>query len=273
MRRTSSSIGPTAHYTGAVWARRGLSHPALETSTGKLMYWSAWPATTLARELSGTGLEEVLWARHVLIDRLLEAAIERGEISQVIELAAGMSPRGWRLCARHGEHLDYVETDLRAMAERKRQALESAGSLGPRHRVEVVDALSGSGAESLEGLAARLDPSRGLAIVAEGLLSYLDRESVLSLWRRSATVLADFPQGLMLCDLHLAGENKGLIATIGVLALSAFVRGQVAMHFEDEAEAVAALEAVGFRKAVSHRGTEVSDERGAASIHVIEAIA
>ena len=28
----SESISPTAHYTGYVWARNGLSHPELETT-------------------------------------------------------------------------------------------------------------------------------------------------------------------------------------------------------------------------------------------------
>ena len=31
------SISPTAHYTGYVWARNGLSHPELETLEGRLL--------------------------------------------------------------------------------------------------------------------------------------------------------------------------------------------------------------------------------------------
>ena len=29
---SSASVSPTAHYTGHIWARNGLSHPALDTT-------------------------------------------------------------------------------------------------------------------------------------------------------------------------------------------------------------------------------------------------
>ena len=271
MGEPSTSISPTAHYTAAVWARHGLSHPQLSTSTGRAMYWAAWTATLASRALGGAGLEGFLLARHMLIDRLLESAIERGEVSQVIEIAAGMSPRGWRFAERHGGRLTYIETDLPAMAARKRLALERAGSLGAGHRVHALDALSEGGEESLETLAASLDTGAGLAIVSEGLLSYLDRNAVLDLWRRAARVLSRFPSGSMLSDLHLASENSGLITAVGVRMLSAFVRGRVEMHFEDEGQALEALAQAGFGEAFLHRGSEVSDARSADAIRVIEA--
>jgi len=31
-------IGPTAHYTGYVWARNGLSHPELNTTEGRILF-------------------------------------------------------------------------------------------------------------------------------------------------------------------------------------------------------------------------------------------
>jgi O-methyltransferase involved in polyketide biosynthesis len=271
MAEPQTSISPTAHYTAAVWARHGLSHPALSTSIGKAMYWSTRPAMEATRVLGGTRLEDFLLARHLLIDRQLEAAIERGEISQVIEIAAGMSPRGWRFAERYGERVSYTETDLPEMADRKRRALERAGSLGPAHRVVVLDALSENGEHSLAVLAAGLDPARGLAIVSEGLLTYLDRDSVLDLWRRAAESLSSFPHGLMLADLHLASENAGLLTAVGSRMLGAFVRTPVEMHFDDEAAAVAALTGAGFATAVLYRGSEVSGANGADSVRVIEA--
>src|SRR4051812_17883043 len=124
MAEPRTSISPTAHYTAAVWANNGLSHPALSTAAGKAMYWSTWPAMKLTSALGGVPLENFLLARPLLIARLLDGAMGRGEISQVIEIAAGMSPRGWRFARRHGSRLTYIETDLPAMAARKRQALE-----------------------------------------------------------------------------------------------------------------------------------------------------
>jgi O-methyltransferase involved in polyketide biosynthesis len=271
MAEPRTSISLTAHYTAAVWAHNGLSHPELATSTGRLMYWSAQPAMIVAGALGGTRLEDFLLARHLLIDRLLEEAIERGEISQVIEIAAGMSPRGWRFAERHGERLTYIETDLPEMAARKREALERIGSLSPAHPVVELDALSKEGAHSLAAVAAGLDRERGLAIVTEGLLPYLDRDTVLALWRRIAGCLSSFSSGTMLSDLHLASENSGLVVAIGTRALSAFVRGHVGMHFDEEDEAVAALTKAGFTEAILHRGSEISEASGAGGIRVIEA--
>ena len=213
------------------------------------MYWSSRPAMELTRVLGGTRIEDFLLARHLLIDRRLEAAIERGEVSQVLEIAAGMSPRGWRFAERYGERVAYIETDLPAMAARKRRALEQTGSLGPSHRVVVLDALSEGGERSLAATAAGLDPGRGLAIVSEGLLPYLGRDSTLDLWRRAARSLARFPHGLMLSDLHLASENSGLLIAVGSRLLGALVGTPVGMHFDDEAAAVAALTGAGFADA------------------------
>jgi O-methyltransferase involved in polyketide biosynthesis len=271
MAEPRTSISPTAHYTAAVWARNGLSHPALSTTTGRLMYWSAQPTMAVTQALGGTRLEDFLLARHLLIDRLLEAAIDRGEISQVIEIAAGMSPRGWRFADRYGERVTYIETDLPEMAARKRRALERADSLSPNHRVVELDALREDGEQSLVAIAAELDPARGAAILTEGLLSYLGRDAVLGIWRRAAAALSSFPHGLMLSDLHLASENAGLITAVGVKLLSAFVRGPVEMHFDDEGEAISALIRAGFAEASLHLGSETSDAKGANSIRVIEA--
>jgi O-methyltransferase involved in polyketide biosynthesis len=79
-------------------------------------------------------LEGLLIARHRIIDSTLDDLIQGG-VSQVIEAACGMSPRGWRFSERYGERLTYVEADLPAMARRKRDALARMGSLSERHRV------------------------------------------------------------------------------------------------------------------------------------------
>jgi O-methyltransferase involved in polyketide biosynthesis len=235
------------------------------------MYESLRPPMSISRRLGGAALEDFLLARHLLIDRLLEEAIESGQVSQVLEIAAGLSPRGWRFARRYGDRITYLESDLPEMAERKRRALGRAGTLGPRHRVLVLDALSESGERSLEAVTGALDPGEGLAIVTEGLLTYLPRESVLDLWRRSAGALSRFPHGLMLADVHLGSENRGLAIAVGAVLLSAFVRGRVSMHFEDEREAVAVLRDSGFQEAALRSGSEVSEARAARSIRVIEA--
>jgi O-methyltransferase involved in polyketide biosynthesis len=246
---SSERIGPTAHYTGYVWARNGLSHPELETREGRALFGSLQPGMLVGRAAGGATLEAYLLARHRAIDARLEHAIETGEVSQVIEVACGLSPRGWRFAKRYGDRLTYVEADLPEMAARKRAALERMGSLSDRHRVCEVDALrDDDAAGSLAAVAADLDPGEGLAIVTEGLLGYLSTEAVLELWRRFARTLDGFPAGRYLSDLHLGGTVPPQVRAFRVL-LGAFVRGRVYLHFEDAANAERALRAAGFGEA------------------------
>ncbi len=241
----NARISPTAHYTGYVWARNGLSHPALSTLEGRLLFEALRGPMTAATALGGPSLERYLLARHRAIDRRLEAAIEAGTISQVIEVACGLSPRGWRFSRRLGDRITYIEADLPGMAERKRRALEHIGSLGEHHRVVEIDALLDTGPLSLAGVAACLERDRGTAIITEGLIGYLDTPAMVGTWRRFAAVLHGFPAGLYLSDLHLGEIQTPLIRAFR-LVLSGFVRGTVHLHFDDAAEARAALLDAGF---------------------------
>lgn len=271
-----ATISPTAHYTAAVWGGAGLSHPALVTPEGRVLVQALRPLMAATGALGGPRLRDFLLARHRIIDHLLVGAIEDGRVGQVIEIAAGMSPRGWSLHQRFGDRLTYVEADLPGMAARKREALAAAGSLGAHHRVAELDALSDNGPLSLPAVAASLDPARGVAIVTEGLLNYLDRGAVLGLWQRIAEVLAGFPSGLYLSDLHLADEAGGVVPRAFMAALSVFVLGRVHLHFDDEADASAALSAAGLA-ATLHRPPafagrlEGCGEPGARLVRVIEA--
>ena len=258
-------IGPTAHYTGYVWARNGLSHPELACTEGRIMFDSLQPTMLASRVLGGPTLEAYLLARHRAIDAVLERATDRYGVSQVIEVAAGLSPRGWRFTQRYGERLTYVEADLPEMAARKRAALERMGSLNDRHRVEEVDALrDDDGPGSLAAIAAGLDRGQGLAIITEGLLGYLPTDSVHGLWRRFASSLGEFPRGRYISDLHLGGAVTPQVRAFRLM-LSAFVRGRVYLHFDDASEAEAALTAAGFASAEVRPALDVTrarDDRG-----------
>lgn len=279
MSTASSPISPTAHYTGYVWARNGLSHPELASREGRLLFESLRAPMGVSRRLGGPTLEAYLLARHAAIDALLERAIETHGVSQVIEVAAGLSPRGWRFARRYGSRLTYIEADLPAMAERKRAALARMGSLDEHHRVEALDALRGEGPGSLSAVTARLDPTEGLAIITEGLLGYLDRSAVLGMWGRFARELVAFRSGVYLSDLHL-GSTAGPEVRVFRLLLSAFVRGQVYLHFSGAEEALAALREAGFRHAEVRPAAEVAAEisrhvsadPGGALANVVEAM-
>src|SRR5690606_24628369 len=99
-RTDTSSISLTAHYTGHVWYRNGLSADAFSTTQGALYYGLLAPFEALGNRLVGTNVRESLLQRHFLIDHLIEEAITREGITQVLEIACGLSPRGWRFTNR-----------------------------------------------------------------------------------------------------------------------------------------------------------------------------
>jgi O-methyltransferase involved in polyketide biosynthesis len=272
----SRAVSPTAHYTGEIWVRNGLSHPQLATWQGRLLHRGLALPLAASKALGGPTLDGLLLARHRIIDSILDDAI-RGGVSQVVEIACGMSPRGWRFTEHFGERLTYVEADLPGMARRKREALARIGSLTDRHRVVGLDVLQEGGPDSLEALVESLDPDAGLVIVTEGLLTYLDDATIEALWTRLATALGRFDKGLYLSDLRFARPDRGLPERSFDVILGAFVRGKVHAYRGEEATAEAALRSAGFKQAGLHRGdkhpaaAEARSDPGAGVICILEA--
>lgn len=229
-----------------------------------------------SRTLGGPTLDGLLLARHRIIDSVLDDLI-RGGVSQVVEVACGMSPRGWRFSEQFGEQLTYIEADLPAMAQRKRDALARMGSLTDRHRVVGLDVLQEGGAGSFEALVETLDPAEGLVVITEGLLTYLEDDTVDALWARLASALGQFDKGVYLSDLRFAKRDRGLSERAFDVILGAFVRGKVHPYRGDEAEAEATLRSAGFKEVELHHGdrhpaaTHVHSDPGAGVICIVEA--
>lgn len=244
---TGDPVSPTAHYTGYVWARNGLSPPEFQTLEGRFLFESLRPLMTVNSILGRGSLEQYLLARHRAIDLLLEHAIEEHGITQVLELAAGLSARGWRFTTRYPE-IRYIEGDLPDMVTRKRQSLQRVDGRSAQHEVVELDVLRESGPGSLAAVAAELESGRGLVIITEGLLGYLPTDQVAGIWRRCAHTLSAFSHGDYVSDVHLSSLQTVEVRAFRVL-LSAFVRGRVYLHFRDPAEVVDALRTAGFARA------------------------
>lgn len=241
----TARISPTAHYTGFTWLAHGLSHPAFATASGRFMYRALSPANRALALAGQANLDGYLLGRHRLVDGLLREAITDGGVGQVIEIACGLSPRGYRFAREFGNSLTYIEADLPAMAARKRELLARAGASSPHHSVVAIDATAADGPLSLAHIVRELDPTRGLAIVTEGLVNYFAPNAVLPMWRRFAEILAQFSQGMYLSDLSV-GADVGPLERLFAGVLGVFVRGKIHFHFADEAAAGRELRACGF---------------------------
>lgn len=274
--KESAKISPTAHYTGYIWLKYGLSDERLRTHLGPVLYTllqpMMWYSSSLRR---GPVLKDFLLARHKLMDYRLEEEIQSGRVTQVIEIAAGMSPRGLRFAKKYGDKITYIEGDLEGMVNRKRAAIGS--SLTSNHQVVYIDALAKNGSNSLSEIAKTLDASKGLAIITEGLVNYFDEENVRAMWRNFASVLSQFSHGVYFSDIHLGRQNKTPIANAFSKLLSTFVRGGVYLHFESRENVREALLEAGFSKAEIHKPKDWGDKieeckaKGANLVRVIDA--
>jgi O-methyltransferase involved in polyketide biosynthesis len=274
---STERISPTAYATGYMWYRLGMSHEALATPQGKRLDAAFGVLMGVVKRVSGTSFDALMIARHKGIDARLARAIDEGRVGQVIEVAAGLSPRGINFAKRYGSKITYIETDLPAMAATKRKLLEKAGLLNTHHRVVELDALTDRGPKALAAIAKTLDPEVGTAIITEGLMSYLDADTARDVWRRFARTLKKFPHGLYLSDSYIRRENSGVSAKAFGAVLGRFVKGRIHIHFDSAAQAVQALRSAGFRAVAVHEPREIPETReisavkGAERVRVLEA--
>ncbi|ROU01764.1 class I SAM-dependent methyltransferase [Marinobacter sp. R17] len=244
----STGISFTALYTGAVWQHNGLSEDGLTPPAGHALYNLMTPFEGLSRLVTGGNIRTFLLQRHLIIDQLIHEAIEQRGISQILEIACGLSPRGIRLRQRF-PHLQMLETDLPAMATRKAAYLATHGYLGDHHQVRPIDIFADGGPLALERVIEdQFDAARPLLVVTEGLTSYFSLDDISQFWRRLARCLAARPGSAYLTETYLKPEGKILGRGLDVLrgALGQMTRAQVSFHFRDGESGARHLAGLGF---------------------------
>ena len=273
----SSGISFTALYTGAVWHRYGLSDDILATEQGRWLYHLMTPFEAASKALIGGNIRTFLLQRHLIIDRLIDQAIDESGITQVLEVACGMSPRGIRLRARH-PLIHMVEADLPDMAGRKAMRLLAAGRLGDNHQVTPIDILAEHGEYQIEKVIDRVfDNTKPVVIVTEGLTSYFSLDTISHFWRRLAKVMADRPGSIYLTESYYRPAQPVLDGTLKALGalLGTATRSQVSFHFQADAEARDHFLSCGFPTATVHDprtwyGTlPIPESRGEPMIRVV----
>lgn len=252
-RTDTSSISFTAHYTGQVWYRNGLSAEPFYTRQGDIYYRLLAPFEVVGGRIVGTNIRESLLQRHFLIDHLIEKAITKDGCTQVLEIACGLSPRGWRFTSRFPQ-LKYVEADLPDMARDKEALLRENGSLGERHKVVTCNILV-DGPESLENVVSReFDTTKPLLVITEGLVNYFDLETISGFWQRLQNVLKKFPSGRYFTDNYPLLEDhpfRKLMQFLGN-SLGAISRSNVRWHFSSDDKMKQHFIGLGFTQAIAH---------------------
>lgn len=277
--RDTASISFTGLYTGEVWYRNGLSPRFLSTHSGTGLYHAMTPFESASRWLAGNNLRVVLVQRHLLIDHLLDHLIRESGVSQVLEIASGMSPRGYRFRKRF-PGLTYVETDIPGMAERKRRELATAGCLGERHRVLPLDVFHREGEQALETVVANnFREGEPLVIITEGLTSYFTLADMEPFWQRLAALGDRFPGSRYLMETYYLPESGVFSATIQRLSflLGRLSDSTVSFHFRSDEEVRGCFGKLGFNGARVHDPADYYDQlaiphsRGETLVRIVEA--
>ncbi|WP_290524378.1 class I SAM-dependent methyltransferase [Alcanivorax sp.] len=275
--RDTSSISFTALYTGHVWTRDGISAPFFRTRGGAFLYGALAPFEYVGRHIVGGNIRTFLLQRHHLIDHRLHQLIDSG-VTQVVEIACGLSPRGHRFCEQYPQ-LTYIETDLPDMARRKQQLLQEHQVLSNHHRVMPINIFADEGELSLAHVLGQLDQSKPVVVITEGLVNYFPLPVISEFWKTLAGALKAFPQGTYLTDNYPLYRGMPFYRTLKVLGnmLGAVSRSQVGFHFHADDEAIDHFKQLDFDDLKIHNPANYYDQlpipktRGNPMVRIMEA--
>lgn len=130
-------------------------------------------------KLIASRLHENAWAiaiRTYLFDTAILELLSREPIDMVLNLAAGLDSRPYRLDLPPALH--WVEVDLPEIVDPKRDVLSGDT---PRSQLEIIKLHLGNESERRNLFSELNQRSQGVLVISEGLLAYLDEDRVTSL--------------------------------------------------------------------------------------------
>lgn len=254
MSSKSERISPTAYYTGHVWVRAGLAPKEFANAHGRVLHGLMRGPVQLSSMLTdGLNLDGMLLQRHAILDHQTMRSIEQDGYGQVIELAAGLSPRGLTM-RRRFPHARYIEVDLPEMSGRKRVLLERVRGMDDEHKIVSADLFSSASFDS-DGPIEEILDTYGIGnvptlFITEGLLNYFPREEVERLWARIAKAGRTVSRVRYISDLHLGSDiDSEPLAQLFIKALGRFAGSSISTDFENSHAALKALLSAGFSTA------------------------
>jgi O-methyltransferase involved in polyketide biosynthesis len=236
-------ISFTAHYTGYIWYQMGISHPALATTKGKTLAALVHPIESWAEKYVGGSMRTTLKQRHTMLDTHLEQLIQQYPNLQVLEIACGLSPRGWWFRQHHPD-ICYRELDLPDMAATKQAALQQI-------EPHVDDVLSVDlFTEAFANVFKVFDPKRPLVIISEGLINYFEKPLLQQLIQTIAIYGRDFKELHYLTDLYPEPTQNKLATIIwnSSRLLKLMSRSAFSFHFKTPVEVENFFHEAGFKQ-------------------------
>lgn len=236
-------ISFTAHYTGYIWYQMGISHPALATAKGKTLAALVHPIESWAEKYVGGSMRTTLKQRHSILDNQLKELIEQHPNLQVLEIACGLSPRGWWF-RQHYPNISYRELDLPDMAATKQAALQQIEN--NVDEVLSVDLFTDAFAAAFEVF----DPQRPLVIISEGLINYFEKPLLQQLIQAIANYGQDFKALHYLTDIYPEPTQNKLATIIwnSSRLLKWMSRSAFSFHFKNPAEVENFFQEAGFNQ-------------------------
>lgn len=234
MSTDTSRISISAHYTGYVWYKNGLSDPRFSTYLGRLANLFFLPINGTLKLFTGAHIDTFLLQRHLVLDHLLTQLIEEEGVEQIVELASGLSPRGFRMTERY-PHINYIETDLSGMAARKATLLNQL-KRPARHETRSCNILETKGPDSIHTILSSLDRSKKTVVISEGLVNYFELETIREVWARIAKELKEFEAGYYLTDLYPDSKRHPSYRYVrwAQKVVGAFTKGTWPLHYESD---------------------------------------
>ncbi|MCX5469505.1 class I SAM-dependent methyltransferase [Acinetobacter nematophilus] len=236
-------ISFTAHYTGYIWYQMGISHPLLATSKGKRLAMIAHPIESWGERFVGGSMRTTLTQRHTILDDRLHQLIAQFPDLQVLEIAAGLSPRGWWFRQQYAQ-IDYRELDLPEMAKTKQAALKLIDPNSPE--VLSIDLFT----QDFQNAFKVFDPQKPLVVISEGLINYFNKNLLKQLIQSIADYGKNFKALHYLTDIYPEPVKNKLATVIwnSSKLLKLMSRSAFTFHFISPEHVRHFISGTGFKK-------------------------
>lgn len=200
MSKIPTRIGLSAHYTSYVWLKHGLSYPQLSTLSGRLIHLLLAPINAFFKVKGGANIDTFLLQRHKIIDAQLERLITEQGVTQILELGAGLSPRGLSMATKYPD-IQYIETDLEPMVKHKTKLLQNMNS--PCNlSIKPCSFIATNNQPCIVQRFEEFDIKKPTLVISEGLINYFSKEQLQGAMQTMTKAFKPFSQGYYLTDIY-----------------------------------------------------------------------